>query len=105
MIDGHALNTTQRMGAVGYATTELPTETSALTKAALTFASTQDLCRRIQTLTDRLVGSVPTPVQNARGAGEVSASAFPALRQMADETASLVQFASEALDRIERSLP
>jgi hypothetical protein len=81
-----------------------PADLSPFTMAGMTFAETQDMCRRIEQLADRLCGSVPTPVSDSKSASDTP-FVLPALRKMSGDTLAAVRSANEALSRIERSLP
>lgn len=81
-----------------------PSDLSPFTLAGMTFAETQEVCRRIGQLADRICGPVPTPVSGGK-AGNDAPFVLPQLRQMAGETLDYVRSANEALSRIERSLP
>lgn len=83
---------------------DAPVEDTAFTAVSAALDRSNLLATRVEALADRLVGSVPQPVNSAEGRSGPGA-VLPALRATANQTRSLVEDALSALDRIERALP
>ncbi len=82
-----------------------PVETSPFILAGMAFSNAGDLVRRVQSLADRLTGSVPTPVNPATAKAPMEPPTFSVLRHGAEMAIDEIGDAMRALDRIERALP
>lgn len=74
--------------------------------AETTMAEARDLCRRVESLVNRMLGAMPDPLLAAKdNSGPLNGAVLPKLEGVSFETSAAINRAHNALERLEGALP